>query len=157
VEGKSWAAFEADEPHMAAMGRDALYRRGDGEGFLVTVVGADGLPRLHPINVGVVDGHLYAFVQARSAKMRDLEADGRYALHAHQDPAEPHEFMVRGRARLVEDTDLRADIARNWFFRVSDDYPLYELLIEHALLGERSADEWPPRYRSWRPQGESTA
>jgi pyridoxamine 5'-phosphate oxidase-like protein len=150
--GGTWAAFAAEEPEMAALGRRLLYRRGDGEGFLVTVAGADGLPRLHPVNVGEVDGHLFAFMQARSAKTRDLEADGRYALHAHQDPAEPHEFMVRGHARLVEDRALRADVAGDWFFTVSDAYPLYELLIEHALLGERgSADEWPPRYRSWRP------
>jgi hypothetical protein len=59
--------------------------------------------------------------------------------------------MVRGQAQLIEDPNLRAEIARDWFFRVSDTYPLYELLIEHALLGERGADEWPPRYRSWRP------
>ena len=146
----NWGAFAQAEPDMAAKGRDLIYRRGDGEGFLVTVAGAQGLPRLHPINVGVVGEHLFAFVQAKSAKTRDLEADGRYALHAHQDPAEPHEFMVRGRALLVEDSDMRAEIASDWFFTVSDTYPLYELLIDHALLGERGADEWPPRYRSWR-------
>ena len=150
MNGKSWADFAAAEPEMAAKGRDLLYQREDGEAFFVTVAGAQGLPRLHPINVGVVGEHLFAFVQAKSAKTRDLEADGRYALHAHQDPAAPDEFMVRGRARLVENPALRAEIARDWFFNVSDSYPLYELLIEHALLGERGADEWPPRYRSWR-------
>lgn len=145
----NWGEFAAAEPEMAARGRQLVYRRGDGEGFLVTVAG-DGLPRAHPVNVGVVGDRLYAFVQSRSAKARDLEADGRYALHSHQDPAEPDEFLVRGRARKVEDPATRADIAREWFFSVSDDYPLYELLIEHAILGERGADEWPPRYRSWR-------
>jgi hypothetical protein len=151
MSGMSWGDFARQEPEMAARGRELLYRRGDGEGFLVTVAG-EGLPRTHPINVGVVDGHLYAFVQGHSAKARDLEADGRYAIHAHQDPAEPHEFMLRGHALLVEDAATRAAIARDWFFTVADDYPLYELLIEHALFGERaSADEWPPRYRSWKP------
>ena len=152
VNGTSWGAFAAEEPEMAAKGRELLYKRGDGEGFLVTVAGDSGLPRLHPVNVGVVGDRLLTFVQDRSAKTRDLEADGRYALHAHQDPAEPHEFMVRGRARLVDDATLRADIARDWFFKVRDAYPLYELLIEHALLGERATtNDWPPRYRSWRP------
>jgi hypothetical protein len=136
---------------MAARGRALLYQRGDGEGFLVTVSGAQGLPRLHVVNAGVVGSGLYTFVQAKSAKARDLHADGRYALHAHQDPAAPDEFMVRGHARLVEDQVQRAAIAKDWFFNVSETYPLYELLIEHALLGERRADEWPPRYRSWRP------
>lgn len=145
-----WGEFAAREPDMAAHGRRLLYRRGDGEAFLVTVTG-ESLPRVHPVNVGVIGNRLLVFVQDRSAKAADLEADGRYALHAHQDPTEPHEFVVRGRARLVEDPNLRAAAAEQWFFSVSDDYPLYELLIEHALFGERAtADEWPPRYRSWR-------
>jgi hypothetical protein len=135
---------------MAETGRALLYQRGDGEGFLATVA-ADGTPRIHPLNVGVVDGRLLVFVQDRSAKARDLEATPRYALHAHQDPARPHEFLVRGEARLVTDASIRASATKDWFFTVSDAYPLYELLIEHALLGERdSADQWPPRYRSWR-------
>jgi hypothetical protein len=145
----SWAAFARDEPEMAARGRVLLYQRRDGEGFLVTVRG-DGLPRVHPVNVGVIGDRLLTFVQDRSAKAKDLETDGRYALHAHQDPMHPDEFQVRGRAQLVDDQGVRAEIAKDWFFNVSEAYPLYELLIEHAILGERGADEWPPRYRSWR-------
>ena len=144
-----WKAFAADEPEMAEKGRALLYQRGDGEGFLATVA-ADGTPRIHPLNAGVVDGRVLVFVQDRSAKARDLEANPHYALHAHQDPAQPHEFLVRGQARLVTDPAVRAAAAREWFFTVSDSYPLYELQIAHALLGERGANEWPPRYRSWR-------
>jgi hypothetical protein len=144
-----WSAFAQAEPELAGRGRDLLYRRGDGEAFLATVA-ANGTPRIHPLNVGVKDGRLLVFVQGHSAKARDLEANRRYALHAHQDPAEPHEFMVRGEARRVTDATVREAAAADWFFSVSDTYPLYELLIEHALLGERaSADDWPPRYRSW--------
>jgi hypothetical protein len=147
---ESWSAFAAAEPEMAGKGRALLYQRGDGEGFLATVAG-NGTPRIHPLNVGVADGRLLVFVQDFSAKARDLAANPRYALHAHQDPDAPGEFLVRGQARLVTDPDVRAAAASNWFFTVSHDYPLYELLIEHALLGERRPDEWPPRYRSWRP------
>lgn len=134
---------------MAEKGRALLYQRGDGEGFLATVA-ANGTPRMHPLNVGVVDGRLLVFVQDRSAKARDLAANPHYALHAHQDPAEPHEFLVRGTARRVVDSTVRDAAAGQWFFTVSDEYPLYELVIQHALLGERGPDEWPPRYRSWR-------
>ncbi len=147
---EDWGAFVRAEPEMAEQGRALLYQRGDGEGFLTTVA-ANGTPRIHPLNVGVKDGRLLVFVQGHSAKARDLAADPHYALHAHQDPAKPHEFMVRGQTRLVTDAAVRQAAAADWFFTVSDDYPLYELLIEHALLGERaSADDWPPRYRSWR-------
>jgi hypothetical protein len=145
----AWADFEAAAPEMAARGRELLYRGGDGEAMLVTVRG-DAPPRLHPVNAGIVHGHLYTFVQSKSAKRTDLDEDGRYALHAHYDPAAPHEFMLRGYARAVTDEATRAAVAANWFFNAKD-YPLYELLIESALLGHRpTADDWPPRYTSWK-------
>jgi Pyridoxamine 5'-phosphate oxidase len=147
---ESWDGFARAEPEMAEKGRALLYPRGQGEGLLTTVA-ASGTPRIHPLNVGIRDGRLLVFIQDRSAKARDLEANPHYALHAHIDHATPHEFMVRGEARLVTDAATREAAAADWFFTVSDTYPLYELLIEHALLGERdSADDWPPRYRSWR-------
>jgi hypothetical protein len=147
---ESWQTFERAEPAMAEKGRALLYQHGDGQGFLTTVA-ANGIPRIHFLNVGVVDGHLYVFVQGHSAKARDLESNRHYALHANLDPAKPDEFMVRGEALPVTDDAQRESIAANWFFTVADTYPLYELRIAHALLGERaSADEWPPRYRSWR-------
>lgn len=147
---ESWEAFARAEPDLAARGRALLYQRGDGEAFLTTVA-ANGTPRIHPLNVGVRDGRLLVFVQAHSAKARDLESNQHYALHAHQDAEHPHEFMVRGQARLVTDPALRAAAAADWFYTVSEAYSLYELLIEHALLGEReTASDWPPRYRSWR-------
>ena len=149
----SWQSFARAEPEMAATGSGLIHRRGDGEGFLTTVA-ANGIPRIHPLNVGVRDGRLLVFIQGHSAKARDLEANRHYAMHAHVDPAAPHEFMVRGTARLVTDAAVREAVAADWFFTVSDDYPLYELMIEHALLGERAtADDWPPRYRSWRSSG----
>ena len=147
---ESWDAFARSEPEMAEKGRVLLYRRGDGEGFLTTVA-ANGTPRIHPLNVGVRDGRLLVFIQDRSAKARDLESNPHYALHAHQEEAAPHEFMVRGQAHLVTDTATRQAAVTGWSFTVPNSYPLYELLIEHAVLGERdSANDWPPRYRSWR-------
>ena len=145
----SWAEFERQVPEIAAKGRDLIYRNGDGEALLITVRGEEP-PRAHPVNAGVVDGHLFTFVQAKSAKRRDLDEDGRYAVHTHVDPQVPHEFLVRGRARLIDDDATRQRIAKDWFFKVDTSYPLYELLVEQALLGERpTADDWPPLYSSW--------
>lgn len=150
---ESWSEFAAAEPELARKGKELLYQRGDGEGFLATVA-ANGIPRIHPLNVGIKDGRLLVFVQGHSAKARDLEANPDYALHAHWEADAPHEFMVRGRARLVTDAAVREAAAGDWFFKVAESYPLYELLIKHALLGERnSASEWPPQYRSWRSAG----
>ena len=144
-----WADFERQQPHMAARGRELMYRTGDGEGMLVTV--REGAPpRVHPVNAGIVDGHFYVFVQGKSSKRRDLEEDGRYAFHTYLYPDAPSEFLVRGRAVEVTDPDTRARIARDWFFTVQESYPLYELMPESVLLGERAtANDWPPSYTSW--------
>lgn len=146
----AWKDFTAAAPEMAAKGRRLFERRGDGEALLATV--RDDLPpRIHPVNVAIVDGRLVAFLIVGSAKVADLERDGRYALHAHQDPAEPHEFQVRGRAAEVLDPATRAAAAAAWSFEVDEGYRLFEFGIEHAVFGERaSPDDWPPAYTSWR-------
>lgn len=152
----TWATFEAAAPDLAAEARRLLYQRGDGEALLATIRG-EGLPRIHPINVGVVAGGLYAFILA-SPKLRDLELDGRYALHTHQDPAAPSEFMARGRAHEVTDPAIRATVASGWPFGVDDGYRLFECSIDIALLGIRpSADDWPPRYTTWTAAGSQPA
>ncbi len=146
-----WNDLEAGASAIATAGRRLLERTAAGEGLLATVR-LDGLPRIHPVNVGIVEGHLLTFVIVGSAKAGDLAVDGRYALHAHQDPAVPHEFQVRGRADAVTDGGLRAAAGADWPFEVDDGYVLYELSIDHAILGERrSAEDWPPVYTSWRP------
>jgi hypothetical protein len=145
-----WAAFASDDPDLADAGWRLLERTGHGSGLLATVRG-DVPPRISPVSVGIRSGRLLLYVIVDSAKDRDLLADGRYALHAHQDPDVPHEFQVRGRAVQVADPAVRAAAASDWAFEVDDTYRLFELGVEHALLGERaSADDWPPVYRSWR-------
>ena len=72
-------------------------------------------------------------------------------MHTHQDPVAPSEVALRGRARLVDDASERASVAGGWAFEVDDDYTLFEFDVEIALLGARpSADDWPPRYSSWK-------
>jgi hypothetical protein len=146
----SWGEFEAAAPDVAAMGRRLLFPDGTGEAFLTTVAGAAGLPRTHPINIGIVGDRLVAFL-LQSPKATDLASDARFALHAHQARNAPHEFLLRGRAMAIDDPETRAQAAAAWYFEISDQYRLFEFGIEHAVLGERgSPDDWPPRYTSWR-------
>ena len=146
----TWDELTSAAPDIAAAGRRLLTRSGIGEALLATSR-AGGLLRINPVYAEIVDGRLLTFVQAGSAKRRDLESDDRYALHTHVDPAAPDEFEVRGRARAVTDAGLRGRALAAWAFDGTA-YPLYELDIEHALLGRLpTADDWPQVYSSRRP------
>jgi Pyridoxamine 5'-phosphate oxidase len=151
----SWAEFALAGPEIEAAGRRSISRAAGGTAFLATIRG-DGLPRINPVTVEIIDGRLVSFVIVDSAKFGDLSADGRYALHAYQDPAAPTEFQVRGRAHLVTEPGLRATAVASWSFEADDSYRLFEFSVEQAVLGERSGpDEWPPNYSSWRSPAES--
>ena len=141
-----WVDFAAAAPDLAQAGASHL-DRAKGAAFLATVR-AEAPPRIHPVTVGIVDGGLYVFL-LDSAKRTDLTNDGRYALHAHQDMAAPDEFSVRGWARLIASGELRDRVASGWFFEVDETYWLFELQLQSAILGERGANEWPPRYKRW--------
>lgn len=143
----SWGTFAAASPDLASAGARHL-DRAEGAALLATVRGSSSAPRIHPVTVAIVDGGLYVFL-LDSAKRTDLVDDGRYALHAHQDQAAPDEFSVRGRARLIPAGEIRDRVASGWYFEVDDTYWLFELQVQTAILGERAADEWPPRYRRW--------
>jgi hypothetical protein len=146
----TWADFAAAAPELAEKGRALLYRTGSGEALLATVR-ADEPPRVHPIAVEVMDGGLFAFILP-SPKLTDLASDGRYALHAYPDAAQPHEFVVRGRVIAVEG-ERRASLAERWSWTVGE-AKCFELMIEEAILGEReTADDWPPRYTAWPQRG----
>jgi hypothetical protein len=150
----TWADLADADADLAAAGARLLVRGPANEGMLATVL-ADETPRINPVNVAVIDGRLLTFVGSSSPKSAALAADGRFALHAHVDPVVPEEFVLRGRAHRVDDPGTLAAAVTAWPFDAASGYDLFELSIEHALLGQRSsADDWPPRYRSWRaPSG----
>ncbi len=143
----TWSEFAALAPSLAEHARRLFYRTDTGEALLATVRG-DGLPRIHPIYVAVMEDRLVTFITP-SPKAVDLAEDGRFSLHNHQDPDAPDEIQLRGRARPITDAATRARFAAGWYFETTEAYGLFEFLIERALLGERGPDDWPPKYSSW--------
>jgi hypothetical protein len=145
----SWSAFAAAEPDLAATARRLLRRGRLDEGLLATVRG-DALPRINPVIVAFAGDRLVTVALDRSAKLRDLRDDARFALHAHQDPAVPNEVVIRGRAVELTGED-RAAAIDGWAFDVAEADGVFDLRPAQVTLGERAdADAWPPVYRSWR-------
>ena len=144
----SWSTFAASAPELAEAGRRLIYRHETGEALLATVRD-DEPPRINPIYVAILDGRLLAFLLP-SPKQAALAADRRFAVHTFVTAEEPDEFVVRGRARVVDDAAERGAAAAAWYFDVDEDAVLFEFLVETALLGERAPEAWPTRYSSWK-------
>ncbi|MFD0784385.1 pyridoxamine 5'-phosphate oxidase family protein, partial [Micromonospora azadirachtae] len=103
----SWSEFAADEPRLADGIRVLMQQYGPGFGYLATVR-ADGGPRVHPVSPVITDEGLFCFI-IDSPKRRDLERDGRYALHSFPPEESDDEAYVAGHAHPVAD---QARVAR---------------------------------------------
>lgn len=151
----TWAEFAAAAPELAARGQKLLHQFGVGLGYLATVR-ADGGPRVHPFCPIVCDGGLYGLI-GPSPKQRDLERDGRYALHSFPAPDRDDEFYLAGRALRRDDPALERSVRAAYLATGggSDGIEqLFEFRIERALLStykkRGEPDNWPPHYAKWR-------
>ncbi|TDC77948.1 pyridoxamine 5'-phosphate oxidase [Micromonospora sp. KC606] len=131
----SWSEFAADEPRLADGIRLLLQQYGPGFGYLATVR-ADGGPRVHPVCPVITDEGLFCFV-VDSPKRRDLERDGRYALHSFPPEESDDEAYLAGRAYPVADPAQVARIARTGRAAPEVDWRLFEFDVDVAMLTRR--------------------
>jgi hypothetical protein len=133
----SWSEFAAAEPALASAIQDLVHQYGPGLGYLATVRG-DGGPRVHPVSPAVTDEGLFCFL-VDSPKRRDLERDGRYALHSFPPEATDDEAYVSGRAHPVQDHARVHQLARQLRAEPRTDWRLFEFTVEVAMVVRRGA------------------
>lgn len=160
----SWSAFAVAEPDLAAAIRALLQQYGPGMGYLATVR-ADGGPRVHPVSPVITDEGLFCFI-VDSAKRRDLERDGRYALHSYPPEESDDEAYVTGRAHLVTDPAVVSSLADALHASPEVDWRLFEFSIETAMLRRHGPAgalplamslRYPPITLKWHEFGTSSA
>ncbi|WP_410810529.1 pyridoxamine 5'-phosphate oxidase family protein [Micromonospora sp. 067-2] len=132
----SWSDFAADEPRLADGIRVLLQQYGPGFGYLATVR-ADGGPRVHPVSPVITDEGLFCFI-VDSPKRRDLERDGRYALHSFPPEESDDEAYVAGHAWPVTDPARVARLARSARAAPQVDWRLFEFTVDVAMLARRT-------------------
>src|SRR5690348_9019081 len=135
----SWPEFVAAQPRLAAAIRALVHQYGPGLGYLATVR-ADGGPRVHPVSPVIRDDGLFCFV-LDSPKRRDLERDGRYALHSYPPDDSDDEAYVAGHARRVTDQAKVAQLAGVMRAQPELDWQLYEFTVDVAMLARRRHGE----------------
>ena len=147
----SWSDFAADEPRLAEAIRLLMQQYGPGYGYLATVR-ADGGPRVHPVSPVITDDGLYCFV-VDSPKRRDLERDGRYALHSFPPEESDDEAYVAGRAQPVTDQARVDRLAGSLRAAPQVDWRLFEFSVDVAMLARHGRGEADPlgESRSGRP------
>jgi hypothetical protein len=128
----SWSEFATAEPRLASAIRALLLQYGPGMGYLATVR-ADGGPRVHPVSPVITDEGLFCFV-VDSAKRRDLERDGRYALHSYPPEDSDDEAYVTGRAQPVRDPVVVNHLAGTLRASPQVDWRLFEFAVDFAML-----------------------
>lgn len=137
----TWGELETAAPALARLGRERL----DATGLaLLGTLRRDGSPRISPVEPFLAGGELLFGAMSRSGKSRDLVRDNRCALHSVVcDPDNPHgELKLYGRAREVDDDELRNGVAGAWWVgRPREDARVFSLVVEQAAYitwdGER--------------------
>jgi hypothetical protein len=153
----TWGQFDRENPELAAAGRSLLYQYGVGLAYLATIR-KDGGPRIHPMCPLLTDDAIYAFI-IPSFKQDDLQRNGWYSMHSFSCPDNEDAFYFSGRARVVNDTELRQSLAEQFvkertLFEAMppcDDDLLFEFDLQHALHTKTTGHGDPnPQHTVWR-------
>ena len=130
----SWKIFESQSPEIAEFGKTRLH----GKVAYLATIRKDGSPRVHPFTPIIGEGHFFVFMEPTSPKGRDLRRDGRYSVHCSvtDTSGESGEVMVTGRAKLIEDPELRALAVKLAPYHPAERYVLFEFDVENVVMTE---------------------
>ena len=132
----SWAQVEAEAPELAACVRAAFGVR---KHCTMATLRADGAPRISGTEVQLDDDELHVASMPGAVKARDLQRDGRVALHSPTvDPPEGDEQGWAGEAKVAGRAVEVASDDTSHRFRID-----VEEVVHTAVDGDRL------RIRSW--------
>ena len=130
----SWSKLESQAPDIAEFGKVRLHNK---VAYLATIR-KDGSPRVHPFTPIIGEGHLFVFMEPTSPKGNDLRRDDRFAMHCSvsDTSGKSGEFSVAGRAKFIEDPELRALAVKVTPYQPAERYILFEFEVESVLMTE---------------------
>ena len=95
-------------------------------------------PRVHPFTPIIGEGHFFVFMEPTSPKGNDRRRDPRYAVHCSvtDNSGESGEVVITGRARSIEDSELRALAIKVCPYQYAERYILFEFDVESVMTTE---------------------
>ncbi len=130
----SWSKVESQSPEIAEFSKARLHNQ---VAYLATTR-KDGAPRVHPFTPIIGEGHFFVFMEPTSPKGNDLRRDARYAVHCGvtDNSGESGEVVVTGKARYIEDSELRALAIKVCPYQYAERYILFEFDVESVMTTE---------------------
>ena len=130
----SWSKLESQSPKIAEFSKTRLHNQ---VAYLATT-SKDGAPRVHPFTPIIGEGHFFVFMEPTSPKVNDLRRDARYAVHCAvtDNSGESGEVVVTGKARFIEDAELRALAIKVCPYQYAERYILFEFDVESVMTTE---------------------
>ncbi len=128
-----WHEFEQAAPNISRIGKRLLYNPNRGEVGILATVDGSGRPCVAPVCPIFCEEGIYLSAGSHTPKVRHLESNGLYALHALVG-ADDLEFQIAGTVRRVESSvEHDAVVSAIPFPSYDASDPIYELSIERAL------------------------
>ena len=130
----SWNVLELQAPDIAEFSRTRLHNQ---VAYLATVR-KDGSPRVHPFTPIIGEGHFFVFMEPTSPKGFDLRHDDRFAIHCSvtDNSGASGEVSMTGKARFIEDPELRALAIKICPYEPAERYILFEFDPETVMVTE---------------------
>jgi nitroimidazol reductase NimA-like FMN-containing flavoprotein (pyridoxamine 5'-phosphate oxidase superfamily) len=129
-----WSKLETQSPDIAEFSKMRLH----GKVAYLATIRKDGAPRVHPFTPIIDEGHFFVFMEPTSPKGNDLRRDARYAVHCSvtDNSGESGEVVIAGKARFIEDTEMRALAVKICPYEPAERYILFELDVESVTTTE---------------------
>lgn len=142
----SWKILESEVPEIAEFAKARLY----GKVAYLATIRKDGSPRVHPFTPIIGEGHFFIFMEPTSPKGHDLRRDPRYAIHCTvtDSSGESGEVIITGKAKFIDDPELRALAVKICPYKPAERYILFEFHIESAMTTEYPGGE--PVRKHWK-------
>ncbi|MGH3097798.1 MAG: pyridoxamine 5'-phosphate oxidase family protein [Streptosporangiales bacterium] len=138
----TWQQFEREAPELAGIVRQRFQAA---ETHVLATLRRDGSPRLSGSEVDFSGSDLSFGSMLNAVKARDLQRDGRCAIHAH--PAEGGDAKVAGTAVEVAGADKATYTTGN---EPPGDFHAFRLNMREAVVVSVENDELVTRL--WRPE-----
>ncbi len=148
-EASRWSTVESEQPALAAA---VLARFQCTKHHVLATLRRDGAPRMSGTEVPLVEGDLYLGSMPGALKARDLQRDGRFALHSNPGDGsmEGGDAKLSGVAVEIVDADEVARVGE-LVGAPPGPFHLFRLDVDLVVLSEVDEANGTMAITSWRP------